>query len=456
MLLTIPIVIIAFGAALFWVAASPVRLIYLLPLLLSFEYRLRFSSFSFDLSEVSFFILLLVCLVHAWKGKRIGPLEKIYPERTLILLLAILALPAIFFEYNTAHAASVYRDLMLPFIFLLVFLQAGIGKEQIHTLIKLGCVFALANAVLGIVQYTTGNYLWFAGPDEAEWQAYKTGLAKLSGFGDFLGVQDTLPTGLYTGANMFACFLSVPLCLLATLAFFGNLPKRQRLVCFLGSLVMFVCLLFTMFRSGLLVFVASMMTVYLFLSRRRGVLRVATVAVLASAIAILFLTQGLLDWDQFGSFEGRQEMISDAFTLIKAHPELLLTGGYTDLYHLQSRETQEIHNLGLYSIVQFGLPATVVFFAFFIRFFRRAFRAARQVAGLERSVLVAIAASIGANVFLYGSTTMLIDSVQTTIWLLFWAGIASYLIAYASDNSGDLSPAVVLRPAMVTQQGNLS
>jgi O-antigen ligase len=456
MLLATPVVIIAFGAALFWVAASPSRLIYLLPLLLSFEYRLRFSSFSVDLSELSFFVVLLVCLARAWAGKRIGGSEKIYPERTLILLLAILAFPAIFFEYNTAHAASVYRDLMLPFLFLSVFLQAGVDKKQIHTLITLGCAFAVANAVLGIAQYTTGNYLWFAGPDEAEWQAYKTGFAKLSGFGDFLGVQNTLPTGLYTGANMFACFLSVPLCLLTTLTFFGSLPKRQRLVCFLGCLVIFVCLLFTMFRSGLLVFAASMMTVYLFLSRRRGVLRVVTVVMLASAIAILFLTQGLFDWDQFGTFEGRQEMISDAFTLIKAHPELLLTGGYTDLYHLQSRETQEIHNLGLYSIVQFGLPATVVFFAFFIRLFRRAFRAARQVTGLERSVLVAIAASIGANVFLYGSTTMLIDSVQTTIWLLFWAGIVHYLIAYTSTKTSEPSRASVIRPAMLPQQVNLS
>jgi hypothetical protein len=206
----------------------------------------------------------------------------------------------------------------------------------------------------------------------------------------------------------------------------------------------------------LLVFAASMMTVYLFLSRRRGTLRVVTVTTLACAIAILFLTQGLFDWDQFGTFEGRQEMISDAFTLIKAHPELLLTGGYTDLYHLQSRETQEIHNLVLYSIVQFGLPAAVVFFAFFIRLFRRAFRAAMELKGLERSVLVAIAASIGANVFLYGATTMLIDSVQTTIWLLFWAGIASYLIAFASAEAREPSRALVALPAMLQQQANLS
>ncbi len=451
--LVTPILILALGTALFWIAASPSRLMYLLPLLLTFEYRIRLSSFSFDLSELSFFIVVLVCLARA--GKRTGPPANAHSQRLMVLLLAVFAFPALFFESNTAHAASVYRDLMAPFLFFLVFLQAGLGKEQIHWLIKLACVFALANAFLGILQYATGNYLWFAGPDEAEWQAYKTGLAKLSGFGDFLGVQDTLPTGLYTGANMFACFLSLPLCLVTTLAFFGGLPRGRRLVCFIASVVMFVCLLFTMFRSGLLVFAASMMTVYLFLSRRRGVLRVVTVSVLAGLIAILFFTQGLLDWDQFGSFAGRQEMISAAFALMKSHPELLLTGGYADVYHLQSRETQEIHNLALYSVIQFGLPATALFFAFFIRFLVKAFRAARQITGIERSVIVAIRASIGANVFLYGSTTMLIDSVQTTIFLLFWAGIASYLIAYASAEVRGSSPAFVPQPMLLPENGKL-
>jgi hypothetical protein len=453
--LVTPIVVLALGTALFWIAASPSRLMYLLPLLLTFEYRIRFSSFSFDLSELSFFIVVVVCLARAWAGKRTGPPEKAHSQRLMVLLLGVFAFPALFFESNTAHAASVYRDLMLPFLFFLVFSQAGLEKNQIHRLIKLACVFALANAFLGIVQYATGNYLWFAGPDEAEWQTYKAGLAKLSGFGDFLGVQDTLPTGLYTGANMFACFLSLPLCLVTTLAFFGGLPRGRRLVCFIASAAMFICLLFTMFRSGLLVFAASMMTVYLFLTRRRGVSRVVTVSVLAGLIAILFLTQGLLDWDQFGSFAGRQEMISAAFALMKSHPELLLTGGYADVYHLQSRETQEIHNLALYSVIQFGLPATALFFAFFIRFFRRAFRVAKRITGVERSVIVAIAASIGANVFLYGSTTMLIDSVQTTIWLLFWAAIASYLMAYAPAEVRESSPAFVPQPMLLSENGRL-
>jgi len=456
MLLLIPLFIATLGAVLFWIASSPSRLVYLLPILLAFEYRLRLTIFSFDLSELSLFVMVLVCLVRAWQGKPLGPLEKVQPERCLLLLLAIFAFPALFFESNTAHAASVYRDLMLPFAFFFVFMQARLEKEQIHRLIQLACIFALANALLGIVQYTTGNYLWFAGPDEAEWQDYKTGLAKLSGFGAFLGVQDTLPTGFYSGANTFACFLSLPLCLVTTLGFFGGLSGRKRMVCLASSAVMFVCLLFTMFRSGLLVFAASMMAVYLFLSRRRGILRFLTVGALVALLAILFLAQGIFDWDQFGSFEGRQEMISEAFTLMKAHPELLLTGGFTGLYHLQSRETQEIHNLALYSIVQYGLPATLLFFAFFFRLFLRAIRAARGAAQAARSVLVAIVASLGANVLLYGSTTMLIDSVQTTTWLLFWAGIASYLSAYAVAQGRESSPAFVARPMLFPENGKLA
>jgi hypothetical protein len=254
MLLAIPAFLIFLSVAIYWVASSPSRLIYLLPVLLCFEYRLRLSSFSFDLSEMSFFIAVLVCFLRAWEGVQSGPPEGIPSQQLFLVLLAVSAFPSIFLEANTAHAASVYRDLLLPFLFFYAFLQAGLEEEQIHALIKVACILAFANALLGIVQYATGNYLWFAGPEEAEWQAYKTGLAKLSIFGGFLGVQDTLAVGLYTGANNFACYLSLPLCLATTLSFCKDLAKRKRLICLIASAVMFVALLFTIFRSGLLVF----------------------------------------------------------------------------------------------------------------------------------------------------------------------------------------------------------
>jgi O-Antigen ligase len=434
-LFAIPIVIASAALLLFWLASNPTRLVFLLPLLLAFEYRVRFSSFSFDLSELSLFLVCLLYFVRQWHGAFHCELMASSSGRWLIPLLAICAFPAIFLEFNTAHAASVYRDLLLPFLFFAVFTQLRLEQRSIHTLIKLACLLTLANALLGIVQYATGNYLWFAGPEEAEWQAYKTGLAKLSIFGDWLAVQDTLPVGLYTGANMFGCFLSIPLCLTTALAFSEALPKWKRRASFLASMVILVCLLFTMFRSALLVYVASMLAIYLCLGRQRRVSRVLVVGVLATFVGALFLAQGVFDWDQFGSFEGRQEMISAALALIKAHPELLVTGGYTDLYHLQSKQTQEIHNLALYSIVQFGLPVTALFFAFFVGLIRRAWRAARVAHGIDRSLLIAIVASISANVFIYGASTMLIDSVQTSLWLLFWAGIANYLVGFASTEN---------------------
>lgn len=456
MLLAIPVLIVLVGAALLWIALNPSRLIYFVPVLLAFEYRFRLATFSFDLVELCFVIMLLVCVLRAWEGKESQTRDELPPQWILVLLLAVFAFPGIFLEADTAHAASVYRDLMVPFVFLLAFLQARLDESQIHSLIRLASILAFANACLGIVQYATGNYEWFAGPLESDWQAYKTGLAKLSILGGFLGVQDTLPVGLYTGANNFACYLSLPLCLATTLAFSGDLQKRRRVICALAGTLMFLSLLFTIFRSGLLVFAASMMIVYLLLSPRRGTLRIFAILTVAGVIAFLFLTQGLFDWDQFGSFAGRQDMISETFTLMKSHPELLLTGGFTDLYHVQSRETQEIHNLALYSIVQYGLPATILFFAFFLRFFIRAVRAVLALSGVTRSVLAAIVASVAANVFLYGSTTMLIDSVQTSIWLLFWTGVAMYLIAYAPAPATSPSPYLLPSPILTAEHAKLT
>jgi hypothetical protein len=446
MLFAIPFLVASAGLLLFWLAAKPVRLIFLVPLLLAFEYRVRFSSFSFDLSELSVLLISFVYFVQRWSGAAEGESAAPPPERWLIVALAISALPGIFLESNTAHAASVYRDLLLPFLFFAIFMQSHLEQSHIYALIKLACFLTLANACLGIVQYHTGNYLWLAGPDEAEWQAFKTGLAKLSIFGDWLSVQDTLPVGLYTGANMFGCFLSIPLCLATTLAFSGALPKWKRRACLFAATVILVCLLFTMFRSALLVYVASMLATYLCLGRQRRAFRVLIVCGLAVLAVLLFLMQGVFDWDRFGSFEGRQEMISAAVALIHAHPELLLTGGYADLYHLQSKEPQEIHNLALYSIVHFGLPATALFFTFFACQLRRTWRVARHVHGLNRSLLIAIVASIAANVFVYGSSTMLIDSVQTSLWLMFWAGVANYLASFAV---ADKSPVVL--PHMAKQ-----
>ena len=430
MLLAIPVITLVFGMLLLRLANRPVRLIYVVPLLLAFEYRLQIGGMSFDIAECSVLVALLAWLAHAWEGRETASAKGISRDGWLIFLLALSAIPSIFFEYDFHHAASAYRDLLWPFFFFFVFVRIGLDSEQIGTLIKMTCLLALANAALGIAQFFTGNYVWLAGPDELEWQAYKTGLAKLSGLGGHLGIGDTLPVGLYTGANNFACYLSTPLCLVTTLAFSRQLTKRRQMANVIAAGILLACLLFTIFRSGLLIYAVSMMLLYLFLSSRKGVLRFFVVAALGIALALAFVSEGLFDWDQFGSIAGREKMISESWALIKAHPELLLTGGFTDLYHLQSKEPQEIHNLFLYSVVQFGLPATLLLYTFFIRLLWLALSIAKRASGPHRDVLAAVTVSLGCNIFLYGATTMLIDSVQTTIWLLFWTGIAAHLALF--------------------------
>lgn len=449
-LLAIPVMIGVLAFLLYCIASRPARFIFLIPFLLSFEYRVRLSSVSFDVSELLLFIVALVCILLPKRRGSAPARGHLVEHLSFILPLAFLAAPAVVLESNTAHAASVYRDFVLPFVFFLAFVSAGIEAKQVDALIKMTIAVMVANAGLGLIQYFSGNYLFLAAPIELEWQSYKTGLAKLSAFGSWIGVNDTLPVGLFTGTNMFACFLSLPLCVTTVLAFSPSLRKSRRCICLLASAVMLVCLTFTTFRSGLVVYAASLITCYLYLGRR-SLLRYVIVSVLTAALAVLFLAPGMFDWDQFGSFQGREDMISSTVALIRSHPEVLFFGGYTDLYHLQSRKFQEIHNLALYSIVQFGLPVTVLFFTFFARIVFRAFRAARAADGLRRALLSSIVISIAANVFLYGMSTMLIDSVQTSLWFMFWAGIAHYLTlrleagdhasAYAADSvPGVLSP----------------
>jgi hypothetical protein len=430
MLIAIPIVALSGVGFLLWIAASPSRLVYLLPVLLAFEYRVRPSIFSIDLAEMCVVVALGVWLIRRWEQAPSATLQETPRESILILALVVCAAPSILFETNTAHAASVYRDLLAPFLFFLLLMRCRLERQHVHALIKLACALALANAFLGVLQYATGKFMWFAGGEEAEWQEYKIGLARLSLLGESLAPGNSLPVGMYTGANNFACFLSLPLCLASTFAFTREIGRRKRLLCLAASGLLFVCLLLTIFRSGLVVFAASMTLVFLLLHPKKKLAGVAAVAGLVALLGFLFLTQGILDWDQFGSFQGREAMISSAVQLIKAHPEVLLAGGFSDLYHAQSREGQEIHNLALYSVVHYGLPATILLFAFFVRFFRRAVTAARAMHGSERNVLVATCASISATFFLYGTTTMVIDSVQTSIWLLFWVGMGGYLIEF--------------------------
>jgi hypothetical protein len=156
MLMAIPILAIASIGLLLWIAASPSRLLYLLPVLLAFEYRVRPGIFSLDLAELCVVVVLGVWLIGRWEQTASDPLQERSRETILILALAACAAPSILFESNMAHAASVYRDLLVPFLFFFLLMQCRLGRKQIHALIKLAYALALVNACLGILNMLLG------------------------------------------------------------------------------------------------------------------------------------------------------------------------------------------------------------------------------------------------------------------------------------------------------------
>src|SRR5271169_4519521 len=121
MLMVLPAMVLVLGILLLLLANRPVRWIYTVPLLLAFEYRVQMGGFSMDLAELSVLVALFVWLARTWEGKQTISAKSISRDGVAVFLLAVCALPSIFFEYNFHHAASVYRDLLLPFFFFFVF-----------------------------------------------------------------------------------------------------------------------------------------------------------------------------------------------------------------------------------------------------------------------------------------------------------------------------------------------
>src|SRR5580704_13104819 len=129
MFLLIPAIILAAGMLLLGLAARPARLIYMVPLLLAFEYRVRPSIFSIDVAELCVVAVLGVWLVRRWEQLTPDSLPETSRESILILALAMCAAPSILFESNTAHAVSVYRDLMAPFLFFFLLVRCRLERR---------------------------------------------------------------------------------------------------------------------------------------------------------------------------------------------------------------------------------------------------------------------------------------------------------------------------------------
>jgi len=424
--LTLGLLIVLICASLWWVA-SPTRVLYAIPLLVAFEFRNRYWGVSFEFVELCLVIAVIAWLWQFWSGGPAAGPAASQRDRGLLLLLAILAFPSIFFEDNLQHALSSYRDLLIPVTFFFFFGSLRMGSALLIRILKLSFVLALGNAALGILQYQTGYGLWFASGDELVWQAYKTGLIHAAEMASSIGLGESLAIGAYGGANNFATYLTVPFCLAGVLACSKELSRKKRAAFAAAAAVLFVALACTLFRSELLIAALSSVVLFLLLSPHITKRHIGIVAIAGGLLLSVFLMPGFLDWDQYGTLTGRWEMSGDALDLLAKHPLQSMVGGMSDLYHRHYAQPQDVHSMVLYCILQFGMPATLVFLGLITRWVVRCWRAAKTANGLSKKVLLAMLVPVAANIFLYGQTTMLFDSVQISMLLFFWLGVTSCL-----------------------------
>ena len=399
----------------------PTTLLYLVPLLLSVEYRVDLEFFSFTLAEVSAVLVWIVVLLRIRNNHRIH-LKKI--EVYLLLAIVITALPGVLLESDVRHALSVYRDFTVPLIFFTGFLLTGLSWRQIITLLKIFVLVAAVSALLGIMQYKTNNYMWTMRPEDVIWQHYKLGFIQDSTVGQLLGVRNTLPVGLYSTTNNFASYLVIPTVLAFALALLPYRSRAERILWKASFISLFVSLLFTFSRGSLFTFLVAWLFLVWFRKKHRisltSLLMVGGIGVLLIGLVLL---SNVLSWDQLGTFEGRGVMLQAGVELLRDHPEALLTGGFTEEYRAHYYQWQSIHNLFLYGVLQFGLLATLSWLFLVGLELRYILSVIHSKDQEVRSLVLALFGGLVTTVFMYAQTTSFIDSVQSSLWLFFWIGV---------------------------------
>lgn len=424
--------------------SAPVYLLYFVPVLMAIEFRVRMGPVSFTLAEASLLLVLLTVAIHR-SDKRWGTCPPFQVERKWIAMLCLLALPGAFLEGDLKHALSTYRDFIIPVLFLWGFVAMRLRRNEVIRLAQVYVVLAAATAVLAIAQYQTGDFLWLQTPANAEWQEFKLGLIQASPIGAWLGTKDALPLGLYAETNDFGNFLILPICAAFAWAVTPGRTRGTRALWGIAGVILLAALILCFFRSGLLTVLAIWVFWLAFRNRRISTRALLWVGASAVALLGLVLYSGLLAFDQFGTVLGRFDMLMDALRLVWTHPLALLTGGFSSLYLLGYDQVQLVHNLELYSIIRFGLLSTLVLFALYYCILKRLKISVDDAERGDRDFRLILFAGVALMILLYGQTATLIDNIQNTMSLSFWAGVGYYHHEYTQGFDPAVSDGVQWR-----------
>ncbi|MSR05494.1 MAG: hypothetical protein EXR93_00270 [Gemmatimonadetes bacterium] len=391
-----------------------------MPLLLSVEYRIELGPASFALCELAPVIAVGAALMEGRGGRGLADDARL---TLLILVIAVTAFISIFLATDQNHALSAYRDLMAPMLLFWVVTTIRLTRDQVLALVRVAIWVAFASAGLGMIQIWTGRFLWLLRPEDVWWQEYKTGFIRSFFLGRWLGVGTTLPSGLFATTNNFAVYLMIPT--LAVMAMAWTPGQRGGWWSYKAVFgVLLLCLVLTFSRSSLITVLMGWV-VWRSLRHRSSVPagRLAAAGAIAGGMALLIVVSGVVSFDALGTLRGRGTMIGAALSLVKDHPAVLATGGLTDLYRSRYYSAQPVHNVLLYGVVQYGLPATLAWLGLVLLTLARGARTLASRDAVPRALSLGTAIGVGLTALVYAQTTSFIDNVQAGATLAFWMGV---------------------------------
>jgi len=406
--------------------------------LLGIEYRIRWEAFSFTLAELS----LPLALISLLGGRRAG-LTKLFDSQYIAALIAVLTFgfTSVLVAPDTKHAMSVYRDLVTPCIFFAVLLSIRLSQKDITVLVKAYVVVATINASLGIVQFYSGQFVWFHEPESLVSESWKVSQLQHSPAGLLFGIGNILPVGMYAGVNNFASYL-VPPCLIALAFSRMNTPsKMKRFAWMTATAILMLGLVLTFSRASALSLVLGIPLTLRALARARSrVVLTGLVLLTGIAMVIGFLASGVVSWDDLGTGTGRLNMLANGWEFLQSDPLVLLLGGGTLNYMLQFSQVQLVHNLFMYLLLQFGIIVAVAWFVLITTAQVRTFTRLRTGDRNYQQLALALWAGVFVTVFIYGQTTSIADMVQASMWILFLQALAIHSRVAHSQRTPGLKP----------------
>jgi hypothetical protein len=394
--------------------------------LLGIEYRIRFDSFSFTLAELSLPLALVALLFGIRKGLT-KQFDSLY--FVALIMIAMFGLTSVLAAPDTLHAMSVYRDLLAPCLFFGILLSIPLSRHDVSILVKAYVAVATINACLGIVQFYTGQFVWFHEPDGYVSEAAKVAQIRQSVLGALLGIKDNLPVGLYAGMNNFASYL-VPPCLMSlALSRMKPLSKRSRFGWRAATVILTFGLILTFSRASVLSLGLGIpLTIRAIAKARLRVAVTGLVLLVGLAIMVAVIGSGVVSWDDLGTGAGRIDMVTNGLAFLESHPIVLLLGGGTWNYFAEYSATQVVHNLCVYLVLQFGVVVAGAWLFIVTTAQLRAFRQLPRVEGNHQLLALALWASAFVTLYIYGQTASFADMVQAAMWLFLLQALAIHLL----------------------------